>query len=80
MKFLIKLIKSVLHISKTSLLENFYFKLQPLQKVSKRMSGGYDNETVTPLYTQPDHTIKGMLKNKTKNRKTKQKVVCIACC
>ncbi|CAC5371332.1 WDR48 [Mytilus coruscus] len=31
----------------------------PLQKVSKRMSGGYDNDTVSPIYTQPDFTIKG---------------------
>ncbi|VDI39342.1 WD repeat-containing protein 48, partial [Mytilus galloprovincialis] len=23
------------------------------------MSGGYDNDTVSPIYTQPDFTIKG---------------------
>lgn len=34
-------------------------KCWPLQKVYKRMSGDYDNDTVSPIYTQPDFTIKG---------------------
>lgn len=34
-------------------------KCWPLQKVYKRMSGDYDNESVVPIYTQPDFTIKG---------------------
>ncbi|XP_069106790.1 WD repeat-containing protein 48-like isoform X1 [Argopecten irradians] len=34
-------------------------KCWPLQKISTRLSGGYDNEGLSPMYTQPDFTIKG---------------------